>query len=319
MAAVTSMPYKPPGYLSERDRIPASDYLLDWYLKVRREGSDWEVPVEKRGWRASSLGDCPRAQTLTRRGLDPLRVFDAKTLRTFAWGDFIHDWVKTMYRDLHLTVAEEPTLTDPARSISGHADLLFTVNPLASIRDLEHPDAQLPKRLAAELTPLWGRDDGTAVRTTDGNVTHIAPSLPTDVHGMELKSVHSNAIKRVFNEGPYEHHTYQVGSYKLMSQSTGTVDALFGGVVDMKEVERWFITYVGKDSVGLLTFECEDSWVDNTVGRLDLLNRSWAAGVLPVCACKGWQVQYCAYNEGDTCCGRNTRGRVARALRKKGL
>jgi hypothetical protein len=80
--------------------------------------------------------------------------------------------------------------------------------------------------------------------------------------------------------------------------------------------DRWFLTYIGKDSVGTLSFEMEDAWVEDAMERLTALNRFWKAGMLPPCTCKGWQVDYCPYNEGALCCGRNLKGTVARALRK---
>lgn len=310
---MADLAYKPPAYLDQRVRMPSPDYLLDFYLGVKRETDTWEVPVERRGWRASSLGNCPRAQTLQRRGIDGLRSFDAKTLRTFAWGDMIHDFVRGVFFDLGLAVVQEPTFIDPDRSVSGHVDLIW--NPAGGAGN-----PVVAKRLGDVLRRMY--DDGTGAAYAD-DIRQGAAFDPDsadyvpDVNlGLELKSLHSNAIKRVFKEGAYEHHKAQVGSYKLMAQTTPPfiVDGI--GLFDPRTVERWFITYVGKDSVGLLTFECEDSWVDDAASTLDLLNAHWDKALLPACTCQGWKVDYCDYNEGDTCCGRNLKGQVSKAIRQ---
>jgi hypothetical protein len=303
-------PYVPPAYLAERLTLPDPGFMLDWYLARHREVWDSWEQKDNPTWRASSLGNCLRAQTLQRRGVPSMRTFDEKTIRTFAWGDEVHKFVRKVFWRMGLVIAEEPLLEDPARDCVGHADLIWTPAGFTQADDDAKREGwsddwnvfldAIRNLWAEELYGLYeGRD------------------YPNITLGMELKSAHSFAMKRMFSEGPYEHHKVQAGAYKLMAQTT-PADAnaqRWPGLV-LADAVRWTLTYVGKDSVGVLSYEVEDEWVERAEKRLDDLNRFWKAHSLPPCTCVDWQVKYCDYAEGTTCCGRNLKGRVARAIRK---
>jgi hypothetical protein len=185
--------------------------------------------------------------------------------------------------------------------VVGHADLVWT--PGGYTREDE-----------AEVSAKWSEDwnlflvairqlfqDDMRAMLQDRGVD------PSEVLGSEFKSAHSFAMKRMFTEGPHQHHKAQVSAYYLMAKEADPPISL---------ADRWFLTYIGKDSVGTLSFEMEEEWVDDALGRLHDLNQFWKAGALPPCTCKDWQVKYCSYNEGDSCCGRNLKGQVSKALRK---
>jgi len=95
--------------------------VLDGVLAKRRDADDWEGRGDG-GWRASSLGACPRQQVLARIGVPTGKVFDARTLRIFALGDLLHDWVFDALEEAGWLVAREVRLSDPAREVVGHAD-----------------------------------------------------------------------------------------------------------------------------------------------------------------------------------------------------
>jgi hypothetical protein len=299
MASKDKVPYKPPQYISDRPIVPDAGWMLDWYLARHREAwNSWEQ-AENPTWRASSLGNCLRQQTLQRRGVPSARVIDDKTQRAFAWGDEVHKFIRKVFWRLGVVIEEEVDLASPSMQVVGHADLVWT--PGGYTRDDE-------AQVSAEWSEEWNlfltairqlfQDDLAAMR---GVVD------PSEVIGSEFKSAHSMAMKRMLNEGPHEHHKAQVAAYHLMAKEADPPIAL---------ADRWLLTYIGKDSVGTLTFEMEEAWVEDALDRLTKLNQFWTAGRLPPCTCQGWQVDYCPYNEGDLCCGRNLKGAVARALRK---
>lgn len=296
--------YQPPGYLAQRPRLPAIDWTVDWYLAAHRGyWNNWDQPVEGRTWRASSLGSCARAQTLQRKGIGSSRSLDAKTLRTFAWGDEVHSFVRKMFWRLGLVVSEEPTFADASLDVTGHVDLIWTPSGW-------HRSA--PAHWSQEWFDYLNHLREDWLDTLGGM---YPDGVPGDLLGMELKSAHSLAMKRIINEGPYPHHRIQAGAYKLMAASMTEITEKDGTTWSPSEVDRWHIAYVGKDSVGMLSFEVEDAWVVDAYDVLTKLNRFWQAGSLPPCECEGWMVSYCDYNEGDTCCGRNLKGRIAKEIR----
>lgn len=305
MTTKTDRAYQPPEAIRTRTALPSTDVLFDLYLE-HRPTEAWADPVGERGWRASSLGHCMKQQTLHRLGIAPTRKLDLKTLRIFAWGDAVHDWVKAMYRDLGLVVAEEPTLTDPALDISGHADLICQLPDPSLVGEAADP---LRKVMASFIEDLYPWEPETHPGSGDGFCSY--PDAP---FGLEIKSANSTSMKYRFTEGPQEDHRIQAGIYKHMSR-----DGIVAEGISLDDVARWFIVYVGKDWGGVLQYEVEDEWVDRAVGRLATLNRHWRSGSLPPCDCgtryggKGYQ--YCDYREGDSCCARVTTGKVARDVR----
>jgi hypothetical protein len=297
--------YQAPAYLAERPRLPAIDWTLDWYLAAHRAfWNDWEQAPEGRTWRASSLGNCQRQQTLQRRGIAGLRQLDAKTIRTFAWGDEVHHFVRKVFWRLGLVVSEEPTFKDANRDLTGHVDLIW--NPAGVEREHDPHWSEEWEDFIDWLRPEFGN---MMARMYDGD------DVPNVLLGMELKSAHSRAMQRIMDEGPYEHHRIQAAAYMLMRFTTGEVVEDDGYTWQPSSVQRWHIAYVGKDSTGMLAFEVEEAWVEQANAVLDSLNRYWAAGTLPPCTCTDWQVRYCDYNEGDTCCGRNLKGKIAKEIR----
>lgn len=303
--------YQSPRYIQERQQVPSADWMLDWYLAAHRAWwNNWEQAPENRTWRASSLGYCLRKQTLQRLGIPSTTTMDAKTIRTFAWGDEVHSFIRKVFWRLGLVVAEEPTFTDEDRHITGHVDLIWS--PAGFARPMpEHWSDEWVDYVA------WLRNEfhATVARMYDGG------AIPDEPFGAEIKSAHSNAMKRLMTEGPYAWHRTQAGIYKHMAKTTppfevtGVVTSPTPLLFHPVQVDRWHIMYVGKDSTGMLMFEVEDAWVDDALARLDDLNRYWAADMWPPCTCEGWWVGSCDYNEGQTCCGRELRGRVAKEMR----
>jgi CRISPR/Cas system-associated exonuclease Cas4 (RecB family) len=299
MASDKKMVYTPPQYIQDRPPVPDAGWLLDWYLAQHREAFNHWTQDANPTWRASSLGNCLRQQTLARRGIPGTRSIDAKTQRAFAWGDEVHKFIRKVYWRLGVVIDEETELKSEDLHIVGHSDLIWTPGGFT------RPDEE-------DTRAKWSDDWNiflTALRTLYLEEVGNFATVPLDeVIGSEFKSAHSMAMKRMLNDGPHEHHKAQVAAYYLMAKEHP--DAL------ISSAERWFLTYVGKDSVGTLSFEMEDAWVEDAQQRLHDLNRFWSGGVLPPCSCQGWQVDYCTYAEGTLCCGRNLKGQVARALRK---
>lgn len=309
--ATKAVTYRPPQYLDERGPLPDPGWLLDTYLAVHRETFDrWAEAGEQPGWRASSLGQCLRSQTLARRGIPSTKPYDLKTYRQFAWGDEVHKWLKHIFWRLGLVVAEEFTLADRDLNVSGHADLLWTPRGFVQENDRE---------VMAAWSDEWV--DFLAIlrmKVQEMFLNAYDHDVPDDIIGTEIKSAHSYSMQKMLNQGPQEAHRYQAGIYKHMAQTTpGDANPRWPGLdLLLPEADRWFITYMGKDAVGTLTFEVEDVWVEAAVARCQELNRFWNKGLLPICSCVDWQVEYCSYNEGKECCGRNMKGKVAKALRK---
>lgn len=253
----------------------STDELVDWYLLEHREWRQRDQGHTRTGWRASSLGYCLRKQTYQRLGVVPYREFDAQTLRTFSYGDMVHDWMKRIYRNAGVLLAEEGRLALPERDVAGHYDCLLAGRPL------DVTDEQ-----AERWSPAW---------TTEMHRRRAALTEHLDGIGQangvviaELKSISEWGLKARRKEGPQKSHQAQVGAYWLMAQADPTQ------LPAVPTSAR--IVYIGKDSKSpILEFELEDEWVADVDRTIDQLNEHWAAGTLPPCTCHGWEVGYCDY------------------------
>lgn len=262
-----------------------TEQIVDAYLLARRGFHAAGQGHTLTGWRASSLGYCPRRQMYERLGLEKPEV-DARVLRTFAYGDMIHDWIKGIYRRTGLLLAEEGSLEWPERSLRGHYDVLLAGTPA--------PVEEIPEEIRADWSPEWiawlgqMREEMRAALGPDEAV----------VLG-EIKSMHSRAIKYAYEQGPQKAHTYQVGAYWLMLQQDPTQ------VPAVPTTAR--LIYVGKDSGGILEFGIQSEWVERAYERLLLLNGAWDAWDLPPCICGDegeLPRKYCGYynEQAKTCC-----------------
>jgi hypothetical protein len=248
----------------------ATNDLVNWYLAEQREWRQRDQGHTLTGWRSSGLGYCLRKQTYARLGVPAFREFDAVTLRTFSYGDMIHDWLKGIYRDAGLLIEEEGGLTLPGRGVTGHYDMLTGGEP-------QHSDDLLPDSPDEHLHLFTVRE---ALRR------HL--NGPQAVSIDEIKSTSEWGMKARRKEGPQFAHKMQVGAYMLMANADPTQ------LPAVPTTGR--VIYVSKDSKSdILEFELEGSWVEQVDQIIDELNAHWAAGTLPPCTCEGWSVGYCDY------------------------
>lgn len=249
--------------------------LVDWYLLQHNHWRQRDQGHTRTGWRASSLGYCLRKQTYARLGIGAYRAHDAATLRTFSYGDMVHDWLKRIYRNAGVLLMEEGKLELAGQDVAGHFDVLLTGTPI-DISDeqrerwspewLEHV-TEMRDALAEHLAGLGG--DGAVV---------IGEIKSTSEYGMKYRR----------KEGAQPEHQAQVAAYWLMAHDDES--QLPAVPTDAR------VIYVSKDSkASILEFGLEDEWVDNVKRTIDTLNEHWQAGTLPPCTCSGWQVGYCDY------------------------
>ena len=264
----------------------STDAVVDAYLLARRELHADSQAHTHTGWRASSLGYCPRRQMYERLAIRKPE-YDAKTLRTFAYGDMVHDWLKAIFRRSGLLLAEEGTLSWPAQSIKGHYDVLLGASP--------EPVDSIPPDVAADWSPEWIAWLGVLRE----QMSQVLGPQPHGVTLGEIKSMHSRAIKYAYEGGPQKAHTYQLAAYWLMVKNDPTQ------MPAVPDTAR--LIYVGKDSSGILDFGLEAEWIDRASERLALLNDAWRRWALPPCIC-GQEgelpAKYCAYydEQAKTCC-----------------
>jgi hypothetical protein len=289
-------------------RTPGWDALLDCYIDAERRLMVRAYDRKRDGWRASGFGYCIRTQVLKRAGVPETREIDAKTRRTFKWGDEVHKFVKTMFWRYGLMVADEVPFA--AGSLTGHLDALVGGPP----RPVDAEPAEKKERWSPEwLVFLQALRDELVARFGD------AFDQPT---GIEIKSAHSFAMKKIMKEGPYAHHVQQIAAAAL-AQKMG------GGRLMLRDetsvqVGRWRLMYVGKDAVGTLTFDLPGGSIQKAADRLEALDAAWASGALPACECAELdQVNWCNYPDfkGKTktkigCCGVDDDDRLADLLAK---
>ena len=266
--------------------MTGTDAIVDTYLLAHREFRRGSQAHTRTGWRASSLGYCPRRQVYERVGV-PKPDVDVKTLRTFAYGDMVHDWLKGILRRSGMLLAEEGTLAWPERQLKGHYDVLLASSP--------EPVEAIPAEVAADWSQEWVAFLGELRRG-------IQQAIGANLHGTvlgEIKSMHSRAIKYAYEQGPQKGHTYQVGAYWLMAKADPTQ------LPAVPDTAR--LIYVGKDASGILDFGMEAAWAERAEERLALLNDVWGRWALPPCIC-GTEGElpsrYCAYydEQAKSCC-----------------
>ncbi len=261
--------------------LPGVDALLDLYLDESRRWWDGRRRPQSRdltrGWRASQLGSCMQAQYRERLGEPRTREPDASARRAFAWGEMVEDFYRSLHQRLGLVLATQVVLRDDELDLSGHVDMLLRWPPQA-VEDI-------PEDVRAGWSEEW-LDWLRHVRDL------VAERWPAEgVVAVEVKSTHSYSLPHLVREGePRFAHGVQVGAYRLMAarnpeQMPATPD-------------RWRLDYVGKDSVGVVTFGVPSRWADVALQRVSDLNRYLAEEREPAdvpCECEGWMVEYCAY------------------------
>jgi hypothetical protein len=272
------------------DQIPDVADVLEWYLEHVR--GTWEAhrrePYD--GWRVSALGSCLRAQIMRRRGEPPTRVEQpakrAKRLRTFAWGDSIHGYIRLIYWRLGLIAGQEIKVEDEDAHVRGHIDAILDGRP----RTL----AQEPEEIVAEWTPEWAQ---FIEEMREEFAEHFG--IADEVVGDDYKSTHTYAARMRKKEGASEGDFVQVGGYWWLSKIHPEQVPLVP--------DRWRVAYIPKDADERpITFDVPEAYIGVAEGRVIALNRSWEKGDLPRCECIGtWRVGYCDYAmpKGEGCCG----------------
>lgn len=259
--------------------------LLDLYNEVW----DAEHPyVRKPGrWIASSLGYCARRNVFERGGLARAPI-DAKTLRTFAWGRFLHTQIRNVLDEFGVLVNEEIELDDAELQVVGHGDAIVGGQPL--VPDLSEV---FPRALYDALKEIFGQ-----------------PPYPFAWH--EYKSVNSKGMQRLYNEARkaeadgrpvegYHHHQIQLATYHLLAhRNPEQVVSKDGLLVEMPEL--WQIVCVGKDAWGVQTFDVNEKNVEEAHERILWLNDHWKDEQLPPCECETWMRSYCAFPDGEGGC-----------------
>jgi hypothetical protein len=264
-----------------------SDAILDVTLATKRTLREREASGR---WSASSLGYCQRRQFFQRAGIPETNGPDDKAFRIFAAGDLFHEYLRESWRVAGLlleppmdrtcwcgrTQAEHGStewhLGDKERNVSGYLDGLI-VGPLAPVF---HQDGDMNFAVAVRkrLVETYGNLSGALAE--------------------EYKSMNSRAIERAYREGPQPHHMIQLAAYKLMADTNPAQLPVVP--------EEWRLTYVGKDSLGILSFPLTSQWVEKAATILTDLNLAWAEGVTPECTCAGWMIRFCPFSQGKTCC-----------------
>lgn len=247
-------------------------------LDIHNEVWDDLNPYQRKPgrWIASSLGYCAR-RNVYERGIAHAgtRTFDAKTLRTFAWGRFLHTKVRNMLDDFGILVAEEVEIDDPELQLTGHGDAIIGGQP-------GEPDTPFKEALRDALVELFGPP-------------------PYELIWQEYKSVNSNGMQRLYKEGkPYSHQAVQLAAYHILAhRNPDQVKTADGLLIEMPNV--WQLVCVGKDSWGVQTFGLTAAHIEEAQGRIDWLNEHWSEQKLPPCECEPWMWKYgvCAFPQTD--------------------
>jgi hypothetical protein len=131
--------------------------VLDASILAHRVATDgdWEARGEGAGWRASSLGSCPRGQVIGRL-IPTTKVFDVKTLRTFALGNLLGDWVVHQFDIAGILLAKEVPYRASRFDIAGHADALVRWEP----KDPDGPTVGVEVKTANSNSMKYRVDEG---------------------------------------------------------------------------------------------------------------------------------------------------------------
>lgn len=285
-----------------RTAPPDGGFLLDLYLEHQRAFRDEqrtkrlaESNLSDDKWYASSLGNCLRQQYLQRLGVERLRPIDADARRTFAWGDHVEDFLRTIYSRLGLVESTQWRLEHG--SLVARGDLLLRY-PAADV-------SEIPEDVREGWSPEW-------IAFLEGLRREIREHPYKGLVAVEIKSAKSTAMRYMYNpkkpgggEGARETHLVQVGASMVLSE-------LVSGA---PKPDHWFIEYMGKDAVGILRFPVPKKWLNIARSRWEKLDEIWSAQPDPLdveCECgrkldgsKGLPIEFCAYYDGDTgaCCG----------------
>lgn len=92
---------------------------LDENLKKENEERE---PKEIVSWHSSGLGSCRTGQYLKRLGEEPVKDFDARTLRVFAVGNMMEDWLVSKVPNISLET--QVRIEDKENNLSGYADVV---------------------------------------------------------------------------------------------------------------------------------------------------------------------------------------------------
>ena len=183
---------------------PDLGVLMDHYLDHQAAFRDQERTKRKtqdgtdtgREIYASGLGYCLRRQYLQMVGVPRKDTIDAKTRRTFAWGDHVENFARTVYTRLGLVVPpKNPRMV--FGSLVARGDILLRFPP-------ESVD-EIPEDVLAKWSPEWVEF-----------IRKVRSALPTDYEGYvwsEIKSKKSTAMSWVLkrNEADFSHRM-QVGA-----------------------------------------------------------------------------------------------------------
>lgn len=83
----------------------------------------------KRKWRGSLLGGCIRAHWYSANGVSPTEPFTPETLRVFAMGNAVGDFLQTVLKERYGDAIDfEVPVDDPENNFSGNIDALLRVS-----------------------------------------------------------------------------------------------------------------------------------------------------------------------------------------------
>lgn len=250
------------------------DTLFDTHLEMWDTAHPYLRAKDR--WICSSIGYCLRRQQYERSGVLKGDI-DLKTLRTFAWGRYLHNQVRRMFDDMGVLITEEHTYDSPELQFSGHIDAIVG----GGFTDLaEDPAIRRFQQGARELYQ-----------------ERMGPP-PYPVTGVEIKSASSNAMKKLYREKkPYRHQLLQLGGYFVLNEQTPYAP----------EIADWRLLTVGKDYWGLFSWPLTQEAVAEVESRVEALNTLWSREILAPCECGTGDhlpPKYCAYFDPttDTCC-----------------
>ena len=243
-------------------------------------------------WRPSSLGACLRRQYLWRSGVPATRVEDEREVvereRKFAWGRDLEDHVADRMERAGLLISRQASLSDDDLRLKGNMDFIWGGGIALT----------LPER-----SKYWSPRYRWAVLTVRSKLDEIVDEyLP--ITGVEIKSTHSWAIRKAYDEGPRFDWRCQAGAYWLMAQRHPEQLPV--------SLDRFQIVAIGRDAVHPLTFEASDAEAQLASDRVGALNDYWRRQEQPPCTCATGEIgydqsRYCPYPnaDGDGCCGSN--------------